>query len=1241
MHPQQEQTPSPTALWQRHLQGAQAWMESGFRDQQSARTAVKALQEWLGAFPNQAGDVTRLALASATTALFAGSHERAGEFAAVVVDASAFVPLEESDACAAAAFAVLIAEECRLETRHAAAAGASLEYARALAARMDETGALRAWAEAQCELVAAISADALLERRQAAAHYAAARDGLEPLLRNPRRAREATRDWLRVVYSNAQQLAGQEAEAEQLVPTLVQRHYLRAALGAARNAEPEHAYDPAAVAAAAMAEFGLPGCTVADLRGALVGVPAAGRLELIEKLLPSFAGADAKSRSATAVLLGLRFGSRSGAGSASDLKRAFAAAKSSRDGYAWASLWASVLGREAPSKARDEGNPADIFLAAFGQILRGVRNSSKHLPLLAQFDEALAQTTVSALRGYLEKPGVESSARLSASLEARRTPLAEAGSGFAGEESRGRLEGARLAASDWLARIAHAVRQRPDVLVLIPTGTGDTTTLLAIADAVEVLEAPAAFLTAASELADAMARYFAPGRPAIDFESAGRRAYAALPARARTLLEEKRILLIAPDSAAIQSSLPYELLRGPLGFLGLTHVIARMPSLGAVAAALEPEVMPARRQTRAVCAAAPHALVDRPLQFAAAEAEAARSVLHRAGWDAPALAEAQLSPELLLDGFSNASLVHLAVHGEASGGAHAVWLPHHERVDTNTIAARRGRLPAAVYLSACSVGASEYLGGGVSRGLAHALWAKGAPAIVASQWPLEDAAAKTFAAAFYKAALKDSIGEAVRAARTQVSKSVSPALWASLVLIGNPWHRLGAGAAAPPDAATEFLGRASDPAGDRKQTEKVRRAASKALRADPDHRRLAAAVAWAEEFATIVGGKGAAPTAPQAQELAALAHDLGAFGGESLCWTAAADLLGQDGQAEAARDALDRAIDAADAASRHDGKWVQPLNSLLAAREKMDLDFEIPEIEISSGVKVNDRSDPAVRALLELQHAFDQREARRTGVLRPRLPEQSLDDLCWNAVVLGERNRFSDEFPCAGFCRLLAARATHLGFIRPEEEAAVRRVAAGSLRFLWSAQRMTHLERERAVGQAGTLRVALEALGSDNLASDGPTFEAMRHIERLGDEFKAQAGGSAANRFARARERLQGQVAGADAGSIAHAIEAMIAGTPASSRDRAHRAAWGMGYLLELAYDLTLGDRPAAAAGILAAHSHLESDAEANLWAYLVDGFEETRKTPLDPLIRWRSGWVDERNRTRDKGKKPKPRSRK
>jgi hypothetical protein len=219
---------------------------------------------------------------------------------------------------------------------------------------------------------------------------------------------------------------------------------------------------------------------------------------------------------------------------------------------------------------------------------------------------------------------------------------------------------------------------------------------------------------------------------------------------------------------------------------------------------------------------------------------------------------------------------------------------------------------------------------------------------------------------------------------------------------------------------------------------------------------------------------------------------------------------------------------------------------------------------------------------------------------------------------MGKRNRFATEFACAGVAEQLAARATALGLIDAATEPDARRVLSGVLRFLWSAQRMTHLERERATGQAGTLLTALEALSSEEVRADSAERTLRESIVTSAARLMAPSTGPATDRFARARARLRGEVSGPSVGALVNDIAAFIEASPAASTLRAHRAAWSHGLLLELAFQFSQNGSANQAAQVLAEHSALERRAEENLMAYLFEGFEESRNASLDPLLMWR-----------------------
>jgi hypothetical protein len=352
--------------------------------------------------------------------------------------------------------------------------------------------------------------------------------------------------------------------------------------------------------------------------------------------------------------------------------------------------------------------------------------------------------------------------------------------------------------------------------------------------------------------------------------------------------------------------------------------------------------------------------------------------------------------------------------------------------------------------------------------------------------------------------------------------------------------------------------------------------------------------------------------------MADVARDLGARAGEVHLRSAVFDLHIARGNGEAARRSLDRAIDVGEQLVRSDASWTETVHALLAKRQTSDLSFEVPEVRLSSGMIVNDRNDPAVRAFFQVQHAVDQREVRTTGTLRPRVPESSLSDLAWNAVVLGQRRRFGGAFACAALCTQLASRAVIASLIDASLEADARRVLAGVLRYLWSTQRMTHLERDLAMGQAGTVLTALEAMSGNDVRMQDQQSDARRSILEASAQVMAVSDEPTVDRFARARARLRGEMSRPDAAALASDLAAFITSAPDGSALRAHRAAWGYGLLLEMAYNLRIKGNAVLADRILAEYAELERNGQQYLWGYLVDGFGEVRGASLDPLIGWR-----------------------
>lgn len=94
---------------------------------------------------------------------------------------------------------------------------------------------------------------------------------------------------------------------------------------------------------------------------------------------------------------------------------------------------------------------------------------------------------------------------------------------------------------------------------------------------------------------------------------------------------------------------------------------------------------------------------------------------------------------------------------------------------------------------------------------------------------------------------------------------------------------------------------------------------------------------------------------------------------------------------------------------------------------------------------------------------------------------------------------------------------------------------------------------------------------------------------------------------------------GPDANAFGRTVGVFIAEAPNGSLLRAHRAAWGYGLLLEVAFEARMKGNALVAEQLDAAYAELARQAERELAAYLFDGFAAARGMPMDPLSAWRS----------------------
>lgn len=451
------------------------------------------------------------------------------------------------------------------------------------------------------------------------------------------------------------------------------------------------------------------------------------------------------------------------------------------------------------SSAQSKAVLVQEFLTSLRQLANAPNTPLEQLRVRALFDEPIAICVELARRDFASDPTEIRRARFAALLEALRgAKLSDVAVIPDDAPAPGTPEAGLLPAHDRLQRIAHALRRHPEAVAIVLQRqrrgwlficvTGNLTNPLCTIDAGSRCRAAMRRLseTVSSELERLSDNIDALSSRAV--ADAGKAAFDALPKTVQTLIARHRTLLIAPDYRADDDT-PFELIHDGSRFLGESRVVARFISLRSLTSAVE-HLARRPRFRRAVVAAAPRVEGWEDLENSEREVERVRAILLKAGWDAPAIKEERLSAKLLLDGLELISLMHLSTHGEVALDE-AIILPGGARFTSEHVLQKRfARLPVA-YLNTCSVGKTRYLGGGISRGVAHTLVDAGAPAAIANLLQIEDITAANIALEFYRQARQHPVGEALRRARSKAHRQgADPVLWGATVLSGDPWVTL-------------------------------------------------------------------------------------------------------------------------------------------------------------------------------------------------------------------------------------------------------------------------------------------------------------------------------------------------------------------------------------------------------------------------------------------------------------------
>jgi hypothetical protein len=1172
------------------------WQSTGFADAADAINAAGALASWLGELPDAAADIQQLALGAAYTASIANRPEAAVEFTTVGRDASLIRPVASDEDIASAALLAYLDASAHFSLGQRIRDTSLLVESSSLADRLSPRSAFRSYLALHRHTLMGRLAAASLERTSAVAHLRRAIDVGDPLLRNRRLFRQLADSWMSIVWGDVSKfMPDADEKAAETLRIDVERTYWRAAvaLGAAAG---EQSVDEARVALEACKEFGFIEGPTFLLRPAILGLSADERRQMLSDLEAVAVENDLGPtwqlllHSSNAAAL-LREGDDAAANDA--IRNAVRYLPECEDGPTQ-TLALADMGRISMAEREEALDLADRFLTPFTLGVSVLQDSPYRLQYKALFDEHFATGVRAAADQYRDNISKEASRALSVLLDAVRSPAAES---LPAEQAPGSVDEGLAEAADRIGRLRVALDGRPGLGVLMSQTTGEDTLFVCASaeNEIRIAYARPGYREACLALAEAQADLISGKGSDVDVLRAfGAEAFAALPDEAQQTIVDCEDLIIVPDLAAEAAGVPYELFHDGDSYLGVNKSIARAQSLSRLVQILEPPVLPAQHSTRTVSVAVPSVAGLEELVFAEAEAADARTFFVDGGWEAPEVDVEHLTGAVILDALELADFVHVAAHGEVGAGRQAVVLPRGNRLSVDDIEDSHRLLRSVVFLNTCALGQSEFLGAGVSRGVANALGTAGAPCVIANLLPIQDLGAARLAREFYSFVGEHTVGRALAKARAAAAdRGVLPSIWGGMVLVGDPTWRIDSDApASASDEVTALLSTNVDADADGKQRERTYLEALALLKAKPYHPRLTAALCWIKSAAELTPGD---IDPDQIDALARLAAALNHPTGEALVrWSAA--------QASPDHESLQLAADALMKVAPYSGLWRRAHTSVLAELNRLDTPAE-PQA-VGSQISVNDMSDPAVAALWDRIRAGDQDEIRRIGVATLRRPDTDIDTAAWNSVVLGRHGRFDGPYSSIGFAAQLTEKLVALEMLPDSARLHAKRILAGLLPYLWTTQRRHHLDPIRAEEQAAALRIALESIATHWVTTE--SYEDYAVVSSVEAELQHYLGDGSKG----AAESLHA--------TLQEAIDQLKKTWKDSAADG---AAWLLGLLDEARYDVARanGAQRAKEPLIAALHAEINADADSWFYYYVSNGRQAVPSQPFVFLDQWRA----------------------
>jgi hypothetical protein len=364
-----------------------------------------------------------------------------------------------------------------------------------------------------------------------------------------------------------------------------------------------------------------------------------------------------------------------------------------------------------------------------------------------------------------------------------------------------------------------------------------------------------------------------------------------------------------------------------------------------------------------------------------------------------------------------------------------------------------------IYLNTCELGETRFLGGGRGRGLAYTFAELGAPAVLAHTKPVFDDVSSALAPAFYRRSLECPIGEALRRTRKELLNRYPASEIARLVLLGNPKHVLpGVEAVVQVDDPTDGL---LDKYFDLESTHKER---SEVLTYMLNHGRqhgprlqAGAYLVFSREEAMHTN-EGSDPI--QLRDAIALSEAINHRGSAALFKLKTAHLSSKQRAADAA-DRLWEALEDVNVLARIDSRWEEQRKIAVALLKVREL--EKRGIDSDRLTQTRKENPDSLQSFLSSVAGVEPLWEVDTPRLRAR--ESTLEDIVWNAVLAGDRNRLEAVPERLAFTTALIEKLIWRGHLAATAQEFAFPILVAALACVWSARNQRWSSRHCAIGQ--------------------------------------------------------------------------------------------------------------------------------------------------------------------------------